>query len=131
MINESQHFDIMQYLLNNGGATIELGYSSFDKNCQALYFIQPKTGYAVSIKNAEQITDNLTIETLNAYISKNHNLLTSGNGYYLGIWIDNGKFYLDISRIYQSIYNAIDECNFNNQIEYYDFKLGKSVKTHG
>jgi hypothetical protein len=131
MINKQKFNTLKKYVLKNGGATIQLGYSSYDSNCQALYFITEKNGYAVSIKGAEKIVNDLTIETINNYINSNYEILTNGHGYFLGIWIHNGKIYLDITMIFSSIYNAIDSANMNNQIEYYDFKLGKSVKLNG
>ena len=130
MVKKDQFNAIKKYVKKNNGATIELFYTYHIESCINIGFANPKNGYAVSIKDCGKIVNDLTMESLNEYVKDNYKILASGNGYFLGIWIDNGKIYLDITRIYQSIYNAIDECRYNNQKAYYDFKLGKSVNIY-
>lgn len=130
MLKKDQFNSIKKYVKKNNGATIELFYTYHMESCVNIGFIKAKSGYAVSIKDCGKIINDLTMESLNEYIKQHYKILSNGNGYYLGIWIGNGIIYLDISKIYQSIYNTIDECNYNNQKAYYSFSLGKSVKLH-
>jgi hypothetical protein len=131
MLKKDQFNAIKKYVKKHNGATIELFYTYHMESCVNIGFVKLKSGYSVSIKDKQKVLTDLSMESLNAYIKDNYKILASGNNYYLGIWIDNGKIYLDISRIYESIYNTLDECNYNKQIAYYSFALAKSVKING
>lgn len=85
----------------------------------------PTKGFAVSPnKSTEMIVEKVTPENLSEFISKNIDQL-SQDGYHLGDWFsgDDGMFYLDVSRVMDSLDEAIDMAVRNDQIAVFD--LGK------
>ena len=87
-------------------------------------------GYAVSINpEATHVAETVSVENLFWYVVKrgNHFVDTSK---YLGGWNDpeTGLIHLDVSTIVSTAREAHDLCIKHNQISYYDFAAGKSVK---
>lgn len=56
-----------------------------------------KEGFAVSpYKEREKVQDTLNEDDLRKYFVNNLDLL-SENNHFMGVWVDNGKYYLDVS----------------------------------
>lgn len=89
-------------IVKNGGATIK-----YDGNR-----INMKSGYQVSIRDIAIIP----IEQLNKFILKEFLRRLSSKSEYLGIWIDNGKVYIDISRRIATKTKAIEQGKALKQI---------------
>ena len=70
-------------ILNNGGAT-------FNYNGER---VQMKSGYQVSKQDLVIVP----IADFNKYLIKALVEMLDGRGEYLGVWVDNGKVYVDIS----------------------------------
>lgn len=70
-------------ILNNGGATINYNGER----------VQMKSGYQVSKQDLVIVP----IADFNKYLIKALVEMLGGRGEYLGVWVDNGKVYVDIS----------------------------------
>ena len=90
----------------------------------------PKTGYMVSLPNREFSFDPLCIDfqrALKVFIQNNLNdLLHEGN--YLGSWIHEGNFYLDVSVNMETLEDAIHLGNLNDQIAIWDCQNQSEIK---
>ena len=68
----------------------------------------PADGYMVSVPNNElvvDVRDLLETDVLSAYIINNANEFSSDKSF-VGLWIDNGKAYLDVSIKYNDLEEA-------------------------
>lgn len=78
------NFKTLKKIIENGGATL-------NKNGQAVNF---KRGYQVSKKDCFI----LKVDELQDIFEKTTNLLKAiNNNEFVGLWVDNGKIYIDIS----------------------------------
>lgn len=62
--------------------------------------------------------------------AKKYRALLDGGYYMLGVWINDGVVYLDISMYFNYVYNAIDYLNANNQKAFYDIKQNASFDAY-
>lgn len=85
-------------------------------------------GYMVSLDGYEHTIPlkRFTPKDIKNYIEKYSKELNDGGFNLLGIWINKGKVYLDISRHFHWVHNAIDALKIHNQKAFYDIKQGKS-----
>ena len=133
MINQKQFDEIQAYLNEHKGATIFLGYVFHMVQCVYIEFMEYKSGYVVSYDGGINIASlDLTKSLINNFIMENIVKIRDGSNS-LGLWLNpnNNRLYIDISRRYDSIHNAIDTANANNQTHIFDCKAQKSfnVKT--
>ena len=101
---------LSEVLKNNGGSyNITTGESN------------PTDGYMVSLPNNELIidADDLCATVLSEYIINNAEELSS-NESFVGLWIDNGKAYLDVSVKYNDIETACYVGILSDQKAIYD-----------
>ena len=93
---------------------------------------QPKTGYAVSVYKGREATydvKTLKVTDLLDYAHANWGLLSKSDNYFGG-WHnpDDGKLYLDVSKVVATQDRAERLGRMHNQLAYYDFKNNTSVK---
>ena len=101
---------LSEALKNNGGSyNITTGESN------------PTDGYMVSLPNNELVidADDLCATVLSEYIMTNIEELCSDKSF-VGLWIDNGKAYLDVSVKYNDIEAACYVGILNDQKAIYD-----------
>ena len=101
---------LSEVLKNNGGSyNITTGESN------------PTDGYMVSLPNNELVidADDLCATILSEYIMTNIEELCSDKSF-VGLWIDNGKAYLDVSVKYNDIEAACYVGILNDQKAIYD-----------
>ena len=82
----------------------------------------PTDGYMVSLPNNElvvDVRDLLETDVLSAYIINNANEFSSDKSF-VGLWIDNGKAYLDVSIKYNDLEEACYIGILSNQKAIYD-----------
>lgn len=81
----------------------------------------PTDGYMVSLPNNELVidADDLCAAVLSEYIINNAEELSSENSF-VGLWIDNGKAYLDVSVKYNDLETACYVGIINDQKAIYD-----------
>lgn len=81
----------------------------------------PKDGYMVSIADCEQVVNanDFTEETLKAYIENNIDLFVNEK-YFIGLWINDGKIYIDASIKLNDLTEACYIGLNNNQLAIYD-----------
>jgi hypothetical protein len=132
MINQKQFNEIEAYLNANKGATIFLGYVFHMVEAVYIDFLEYKTGYITSFKGGIDIPAlDLTKSFINTFLMDNMEKIRNGANS-LGLWINpnNKRLYIDISCRYDSIYNAIDTANMNNQSHIFDCKAQKSINVN-
>lgn len=99
--------------IQNGGYSIDLK-TGVDNS---------ETGYFVAIDNTEDTTSvykgTLVRTFIKAFIVKNWDILDRSNKV-LGLWIENGKMYADVSTFYGSITEALTVGRLAGQIAIYD-----------
>ena len=101
---------LSEVLKNNGGSyNITTGESN------------PTDGYMVSLPNNELVidADDLCATMLSEYIIGNAEELSSDKSF-VGLWIDNGKAYIDVSVKYDDIETACYVGILNDQKAIYD-----------
>jgi hypothetical protein len=101
---------LSEVLKNNGGSyNITTGESN------------PTDGYMVSLPNCEEIfnADDLCATVLSEYIIDNADELSSEHSF-VGLWIDNGMVYLDVSVKYDDLETACYVGIINDQKAIYD-----------
>ena len=104
--------------INNGGFTIDGNFKP----------IQEKNGFMVSLYGYEKIYPcNGDYKALKADIMKYKNIVAKYKNLYIGLWIDNGLIYLDISKHYNSKKRAIQSGIDNDQLAIYDIAKNKSI----
>jgi hypothetical protein len=91
----------------------------------------PQNGYMVSLDKqsewARPIGD-LKSQDIADFANKHHDKLDQ-RGHYLGGWLDNGNFYLDISKHRPTLDRAASDAVQNNQIGIYDLAHGNTMYT--
>ncbi len=101
---------LSEVLKNNGGSyNITTGESN------------PTDGYMVSLPNNELVIDanDLCATVLSEYIINNAEELSSDKSF-VGLWIDNGKAYIDVSVKYDDVETACYVGIINDQKAIYD-----------
>jgi hypothetical protein len=83
---------------------------------------QPTSGYMVAKRDSEYVVDKLTV----AAIRKQQEKLIHSDCY-LGIWLFEGKWYLDVSFNLQGYDSAIKIGRENHQIAIYDVAKNESI----
>lgn len=107
--------NIYNLVINNGGLTLtkELENADF------------KSGFIVSKKATESTFDiqdkKAIFKTIKEYQAR------LKNNEYLGFWLDNGIFYIDISKHYESKQKAIKTGIINKQVAIFDIVNNKSI----
>ena len=89
-------------IIKNGGATIKI-----DGNR-----VNMKSGYQVSVRDITVIP----IEQFNKFILKEFLRRLSSKSEYLGVWIENGKVYIDVSRRIATKTEAVEKGKALKQI---------------
>ena len=104
--------------INNGGFTINSNFKP----------IQEKNGFIVSLYGYEKTYPcNGDYKALKSDILKYQSIIKKYKNLYIGLWIDNGLIYLDISKHYSSKKRAIQAGVQNEQIAIYDIAKNDSV----
>lgn len=104
--------------INNGGFTIDSNFKP----------IQEKNGFIVSMYGYEKTYPlNGDFKALKSDILKYQAIIKKYKNIYIGLWIDNGLIYLDISKHYNSKKRAIQAGIQNDQLAIYDIKKGDSI----
>jgi hypothetical protein len=85
---------------------------------------QPKNGYIVALPMSETIFESLDRNTLFNYIFTHKDLVQNN---YFGIWVKNGKYYLDLSENIQSKEEAIYRGILRCQKAIFDCNEGKDI----
>ena len=102
----------LKTIISNGGATL-----TREGNAISL-----ASGYQVSVRDMEIVpTYKLRKHAIVALLK------TVPQGYNLGIWIDSGKAYIDISKTYQRKGYAVKIGNKNNQISIWDWQAQEAI----
>lgn len=119
------------------GATLKVGV--WNNDILSVERMDYNSGYAVSIKRYELTTYTISPELVTAYIRLHAKDLQDNPNYHVGLWCNKDetdgvrgvcKWYLDISVVYDSIYNAIDTAHMEKQLAIYDFKRQESIDVY-
>jgi len=112
---------VYKHIRETGGATV----SSKGK----LYTL--KRGYAVGVAPdyTTEAWDYWIRADINSFFNRVLPILCADPRNHMGIWIDNsdGKMYLDVSRIYDDLQEALDTAKQYGQKAIYDFKNKKVI----
>jgi hypothetical protein len=114
--NKKYLYLIIKDALTNDG----ISYSLYDNT------FNPNDGYMASLQNCESISDTLDIDTLVDHITQYAEKLKNKN-MYLGIWLYEGKWYLDVSLKFDKLNDAIVFGKANKQIAIFDNKSKQSI----
>jgi hypothetical protein len=114
--NKKYLYLIIKNALTNNG----ISYSLYDNSFNL------KDGYMASLQNCESISNTLDIDTLVDHITKYTEKLRNKN-MYLGIWLYEGKWYLDVSLKFDKLNDAIVFGRANKQIAIFDNKSYVSI----
>lgn len=104
----------LKNILKNGGASIKNGLV---KNL--------KSGFMASYENHENIikynkNESLILQMIKDYVKQFKND-------YIGLWLDNGLIYIDVSKRFTSKKACLDFARKNKQLAIYDNKKGCSI----
>lgn len=107
---------MIKEILKNGGATLDVNYNNFNAGA----------GYMVSLFGYET---KLNIDNIDGIKKEIENKKTEAqkNKAYIGLWVDNGLMYLDISKHIIDYNEALETARENEQLAVYDLKNNKSI----
>lgn len=106
--------EIKNYILENNGITL-------NSDCQ----LNEKKGYCVSIAKYEYTTkdiDNVMIK-LDEYLK----IAKKNSSYNVGVWLDDGVFYIDISLVFKDKKKALEFGKNQHQLAIFDNVKGVSL----
>lgn len=96
-------------IIENGGAT--LTKQGKKVNYKKGYQVSKKDCFILNIENVELICEK--VNELLQKINKND---------FVGLWVDNGKIYIDISIKFNILENALQFGKLNKQLSIFDWK---------
>jgi len=107
--------ELKKYIIDNGGVTLNASKQTINKN----------NGYMVSIYGMEYQTKDINdvLKKIDEYIE----LIKDVNGVYVGVWDDNGIYYVDLSKHIIRRRDAEIYGRNNKQLAIYDLKNNDSV----
>lgn len=86
-----------------------------------------KIGYAVSVhKEREKVQDTLNEDDLRKFFVNNLDLL-SDETYFMGVWVENGKYYLDVSIFEPNKDKAIQRAKNANQLAIFSLEILETI----
>lgn len=100
----------LKKIIENGGATLTTNFNA----------VTFGGGYQVSVEDYAVIKVRDLRKSFLEYLIKNTYL-------YVGVWIENGNAYIDISQNFKTKKDAMKIAKENNQISIYDWKNQKVV----
>ena len=107
---------MIKKIINNGGATLDYNYNNFNAS----------KGYMVSLYGYEVKTDIDNIEAIKKEIETKKEEAKKNNAF-IGLWVDNGLMYSDISKYIIDYNEALETARDNEQLAVYDLKNDKSI----
>lgn len=110
---------ILRYVQKHGGMTYRL-YRGIARH---------KTGYYVSLKDYEKKIPypELSVETIQDYIQDNWSILDLSS-VYLGIWVDHGTVYFDVSKWVSNEKEALYFAQRQEQTAIWDCKNRRTLE---
>lgn len=88
-------------------------------------YMNPDTGYMVSLDGFERHSPELTYHNVLGYVNENIDAFKSNS--FVGLWLDEGIWYMDISFCFEGLEEALKFAEDNNQIAIYDNANKKSI----
>ena len=108
----------LEQIIKNGGATL-------NSNGERVNFIR---GYQVSKKDCYT----LTIKNVNKILHAVNSLLNSiSAGEFVGLWVDNGMIYIDVSERIAKLSDAIKIGVERKQKSIFDWCLSRCIRLEG
>lgn len=107
-------------ILENKGATLDKHYNNFTSN----------RGFMVSLKGEEVKTEINNIEEIKKEIEKKKEKIKNIDNIYIGLWVDNGLMYIDISIYIVDYLEALEVARNNDQLAIYNLKDNTSIYLH-
>ena len=114
-MNNKQLKAIKSHILKTGGATL---------SPRGLYITLMTRGYMVSVKGYELKT---SIEKLDKRTLERYQKIAHSKGAYVGLWLDKGVLYVDISKNIMQLNTALSMAKVNEQLAIYDNAKGDSI----
>lgn len=114
-MNNKQLKIIKKHVENYGGATLE---------ARGLDITTLKRGYMVSLKGFELKT---SLEALDKRTLERYQKIANARGAYVGLWLDAGVLYVDISKNIMQYQTALSMAKTNEQLAIYDNAKGDSI----
>lgn len=106
--------EIKKYILENNGITL-------NGNCR----LNEKKGYCVSLAKYEHITRN--IDDVMIKLGEYLEISKKNNAYNVGVWLDNGVYYIDISVVFKNKKRALIFGKSQHQLAIFDNINGVSL----
>lgn len=108
---------MIKEMIKNGGATLDTNYNNFNSSI----------GYMVSLDGYEVKIDINNIEAIKKEIETKKEEAQKIKNSYIGLWVDNGVMYIDISKHIIDYNKALETARNNKQLAVYDLKNDKSI----
>ena len=108
---------MIKEILKNGGATLDVNYNNFNASA----------GYMVSLYGYEVKTDINNIEAIKKELENKKEIAQKIKGAYIGLWVDSGLVYLDISKYIIDYNEALETARSHKQQAIYDLKNDVSI----
>lgn len=109
---------LVEEIIENGGAT----FNPYTE-------LVPTKGFMVSVAESEEIINlkEFTQDVLNTFVRSNvASLLREEN--FVGVWVENGFVYLDISRNISTLIRAMSMAKEESQLAIYNLDNQKVIK---
>lgn len=104
-------------IIENEGATLDYNYNDFKSD----------RGFVVSIKGQEVKVNKNDIENIKKEIDKKREFIKNKKGLYVGLWLEDGMMYIDISIHIINYLKALEVARNNEQKAIYNLKNKNSI----
>lgn len=108
---------MIKEIIKNGGATLDTNYNNFNAS----------TGYMVSLDGYEAKINIDNIEAIKKEIETKKEEAQKIKNSYIGLWVENGLLYVDISKHIKNYNRALEVARNNKQLAIYDLKNNDSI----
>ena len=109
--------ELIKEIIKNGGATLT----------KDLKKAELKSGYMVSLEGAESKVKKDDYKAIIKAIEDKKEIIKDNSDLYIGLWVDNGMMYIDISININDKVEALEFGKKNKQFAIYDLENDKSL----
>lgn len=104
-------------IIENKGATLDYNYNNFKSDI----------GFMVSLKGQEVKVNKNDIQGIKKEIEKKREFIQDKEGLYIGLWVNDGMMYIDISIHIIDYLEALEVARKNDQKAIFDLKNKDSI----
>ncbi len=116
---------VLQHVIDNGGIT----YEPFSDTIEVTgYAVSPFPERGVAITKSEQVNGKVTEAQIKGFLDANEDILSGNPATRLGVWFDNGSWYLDIVEVHSNERSATGAAIAGSQEAIFHLDKGREIR---